>query len=104
MRCRRYDGQAVASEGSMSERAAELASQFEQANRDFIEEVERFTDDQWRTLVPGENWTVGVVAHHVVDSFEPIVVWIEHLARGEEAVYDRDVTDAHNAEHARAYA
>jgi hypothetical protein len=85
----------------MSERAAELASQFEQANRDFIEEVERLTDDQCQALVPGENWLVGVVAHHVVDSFGLITGWIENLARGEEAVYDHDAVDAHNAQHAR---
>ena len=88
----------------MSERAAELSSQFEQANRDFIDEVDRLTDDQWRILGPGENWTVGVVAHHVVDSFGLIVEWIKNLARGEEAVYDRHAVDAHNAEHALAYA
>ena len=88
----------------MSERAAELASQFEQTHRDFVEEVERLTDDEWQTLVPGEGWTVGVVAHHVVDSFGLIAGWIEDLARGEEAVYDHDAVDAHNAEHAREYA
>jgi len=88
----------------MSERAAEFASQFEQTNCDFIKEVERLTDDEWKTLVPGENWTVGVVAHHVVDSFELITGWLESLARGAEAAYDRDAVDAHNAEHAREYA
>ena len=88
----------------MSERAAEFASQFEQTNRDFIQEVEGLTDDQWKTLVPGENWTVGVVAHHVVDSLGLISGWIESLARGEKAAYDRDAVDAHNAEHAREYA
>lgn len=84
--------------------AADLASQFEQVHRDFIEEVERFTDDQWRVLVPGEDWTVGVVSHHVVDSFGLITGWIRSLADGGVAPYDHAEIDRVNAAHARQHA
>jgi uncharacterized damage-inducible protein DinB len=88
----------------MSERAAELASQFERANRDFVEEVERLTDEQWQTLVPGENWTVGVAAHHVVECYGLIAGWVNDLTRGDIAPYDHDSMDATNAERARLHA
>ena len=88
----------------MSERATELAAQFERANRDFIEEVERLSDDQWQTLVPGENWTVGVVAHHVIACYGLIGGWIRDLANGEVARPTMEELDAINAEHARRHA
>ena len=88
----------------MSERAAMLAAQFGEANAALVAAIESFSDGDWRVNVPGENWTVGVVAHHIVDSWPLITGWIESLSRGEEAVYDHDAVDAHNAEHAREYA
>jgi uncharacterized damage-inducible protein DinB len=88
----------------MSDRAAMLAAQFEEANDALVTAIESFSDEDWRVIVPGENWAVGVVAHHIVDSWPLITDWIESLSRGEEAVYDHDAVDAHNAEHAREYA
>jgi len=88
----------------MSERAAALAAEFEAVNREFISGVERISDDQWRTMVPGDDWTVGVAAHHVVDCYGLIVGWVKDLARGDVAPYDHDTMDATNTEHARVHA
>ena len=92
----------------MSERAAELAAQFERANQNFIEEVERLTDDQWRRLVPGENWTVGVVVHHVASVYPIELDLARTVASGKPIVgvtYEgaiKDMNAKHAAEHANA--
>jgi len=88
----------------MTERAATLAAEFEAINRDFIAEVARLTDEQWWKVAPGDNWTVGVVAHHVVDCYGLIVGWVRILSRGDVAPYDHHTMDATNAEHARLHA
>ena len=88
----------------MSERGAALAAEFERTNREMIEAVEQFSAEQWRTLVPGENWAVGVVAHHIAASHEMLAGWVAALAHGGELRPTPDQSDDINAEHARAYA
>jgi hypothetical protein len=88
----------------MGERAAILTARFERTNQEFMETIERFSDDQWGTLVPGENWTVGVVAHHIAASHELIGGWVKALASGQELRPATDEVTGINAEHARQYA
>jgi uncharacterized damage-inducible protein DinB len=88
----------------MGERGATLASQFDLANRSLIAAVEGLSDDQWTRLVPGEDWTVGVVVHHIGVGHEVISGWLEVLARGEEIQATPEEIDDFNAEHARQYA
>ena len=44
--------------------AEELADAFDEANDHLSSFAPACTEAQWRTLVPGENWPVGVIVHH----------------------------------------
>jgi hypothetical protein len=48
-----------------SSRAKKLALQFERANEAFISYVRALSQEQWLTLVPGEERTVAALGHHV---------------------------------------
>ena len=87
----------------MSEQAEALAAQFEVTNREFMEAVEHFTDEQWGTMVPGEDWSAGVVAHHIAASHEIIGGWVRALASGQELRPTLEEVTEINAEHARQH-
>jgi hypothetical protein len=88
-------------------RSAQLATQFETAQNDFIRLIESLTDEQWR--LPGKNHpkrindedegrTVNVIAHHVAISGDWIVNRIQLILEGRPLppVNFREI----NAEHA----
>jgi uncharacterized damage-inducible protein DinB len=89
----------------MSERARNLAQQFEQANHGLIATVERLSDAQWRTTTASEGWSLGLVAHHVAESHKGIAGLVQRVASGGpppdmtmEMVHERNA--AHAAQHA----
>ena len=89
----------------MSGRAEELARRFEQANGELIKAVESCSDEQWRKTCSGEQWSVGVTAHHVAVSYGPIAGLVQALATGQRVPpLTSDMLDAGNAEHARQFA
>ena len=88
----------------MSERAEALAAEFEQTNRDVAEVVGQLSDDQWATLVPGENWPVGVVVRHIASSHELIGGWVRALADGQALQLTHQQVDELNAAQAREHA
>ncbi|MBI5284502.1 MAG: DinB family protein [Chloroflexi bacterium] len=53
----------------MSQRAAELARQFEQAVADFARTVEGCSDAQWAAACKAEGWSVAQTAQHVSGQF-----------------------------------
>ena len=83
--------------------ATELAAQLEAAN----EAVARFAlacdDEQWRTVVPGEEWPVAVVVHHVAVSHELMMKWLGRVARGDDITDDASEIDAANGRHAQEF-
>lgn len=88
----------------MGERAQALAARFQEANRAFIQAVEEIPEDRWTAVVPGEGWTVGVVAHHVGSMYEVSARWVLAQASGQELEPDPQTIDEINAEHARRFA
>ena len=85
----------------MSTQAAELAQRVEEATAAFITEIEGLSEAQWRTVCPGEGWTVGVVAHHVGHGAELISEAIRQVASGGPVVsHAKEVMDGINAAHA----
>jgi len=84
----------------MGERGATLASQFDLVNREVIAAVERLSDDQWTRLVPGENWTVGVVVHHIAEGHKVITRWVQDLASRRPLQPALEEIDDINARHA----
>jgi uncharacterized damage-inducible protein DinB len=89
----------------MSGRVEELAKRFEQANEHVIGAVESCSDEQWRRTCAGEQWSVGVTAHHIGTSYVPIAGIVRALATGQPLPsFTAEMLDAGNAEHARQFA
>ena len=49
----------------MSQKAKELVERFNGLNNELISFVEKCSDEDWKKIVSGEEWTVGVVTRHV---------------------------------------
>ena len=55
----------VSEASEASDRAVSLADDFAAANGEAMAFVRGCTDSEWKTPVPGEGWSVGVVLHHI---------------------------------------
>ena len=89
----------------MGERAQALANRFDETNREIISTVEKCSDAQWRTKCAGENWSVGVVAHHVAGGHAGIARIVETLAAGQPLPpMTMEMLDQVNAQHAQEQA
>lgn len=53
----------------MGQRSNALADDFERAMGDLEAAVEKCSAAQWNAACPGEEWTVGVTAQHIVGQF-----------------------------------
>lgn len=82
----------------------ELATAFDDANGELIVFARSCSEAQWATVVPGENWPVGVVVHHVAVGHRLLGGWVESALRGEDIHDTAAGVDAANAAHARASA
>ncbi len=85
---------------NVSERAEALADDFAAANADAIAFVRRCDDDVWARHVAGEEWSVGVVLHHVAEGHDQGVRWLEAMARGDGVTDTAEGIDRTNAAHA----
>jgi hypothetical protein len=94
----------VASEAGHAIGAGAFATELEAANDDAIAFVEACTDEQWRTVVSGEEWPVGVVLHHVAGGHLQMIDWLGRARRGEDITTTAVQIDADNARHARDFA
>src|SRR5881227_3232934 len=52
-------------EGSMSKRSEVLAVRLEEGVRQLIQLAQTLNDEQWKTKIPHDGRTIGVVVHHV---------------------------------------
>jgi uncharacterized protein (DUF2252 family) len=84
----------------VSERAAALADDFARANAEAVEFARTCPADGWARTVPGEQWTVGVVLHHIAVSHENGRRWLTGMARGDGVPDSAASIDQANAEHA----
>jgi len=89
----------------MGQRTNDLADRFESANNDVIAAVEGCSDDQWRKTTNSEGWSVGVVAHHIASSHEPVAGLVRLVATGQPLPnLTMDMIHAGNAQHAQEQA
>jgi uncharacterized damage-inducible protein DinB len=89
----------------MSARAEEVARRFEQGNGELMTVVKSCSPEQWRKTCLGEQWSVGVTAHHVAAAYAPIAGMVQALAPGQTVqLPSLEMIDAGNAEHARQFA
>jgi hypothetical protein len=85
----------------MSKRADAIADRIEQGGEALASYCESLSDAQWKTVVPVEERTPGVVVHHVATLQVPLVEWAGGLAAGQPLVgVTWDDIDAMNAQHA----
>jgi DinB family protein len=87
-----------------NERAVALADAFAAANGEAVGFARRCSDGDWAVRVPGEEWTVGVVLHHVAEGHAQGTRWIRAMASGEGVPETAEEIDRANAAHAAAAA
>jgi hypothetical protein len=89
----------------MIRRTDALADRLEQGARDLAALAASLTDAEWRTRLPGDGRTVGVVVHHVASMYPLEIELALGLAEGQAIVgVTWDAVHAINATHAREHA
>jgi hypothetical protein len=89
----------------MTRRTDALADRLEQGARDLAALAATLTDAEWRTRLPGDGRTVGVVVHHVATMYPLEIELALVLAEGRAiAGVTWDAVHEINATHAREHA
>lgn len=83
-----------------SEHGAALADEFAAANADAIAFVQSCSEEEWRAVVPGENWSVGVVLHHIAEGHGQTSRWLQAMSSGRGVTETAEDIDRANAAHA----
>jgi hypothetical protein len=95
----------VPAPGKGSPKAEALAGQFEAKVREAEATLSRLSDGDWKKVTAGEKWSVGVTAHHLAGSLQPISGMITAVANGQRLEpFSMASLDAMNAQHARDFA
>ncbi len=89
----------------MNQRAEDLAERLTAFNNDMISFVENCSDDNWQKVTLGEQWPVGVVAHHVAAGHYGVLDWAKMIVTGKTLPeITMDAIDQMNAKHAEEHA
>jgi hypothetical protein len=86
----------------VSELAQALAERFERANAEVIAAVERWPEEAWRATPPGEEWSVGLIAHHIGNGHAVIQRTLQPAAAGQSL--PPPLGPGHNERYAREHA
>jgi len=88
-----------------STRANALADRLEQGVRSLIAFAGTLSDAEWRTAVPHDGRTIGVIVHHVASVYPIEIQLAQYIAEGQSVVgVTAAVIDEMNANHAREHA
>ena len=86
----------------MNQKANELAEKFTIFNNEMLALVENCTDEDWQKVCGGEQWTVGVVAHHVAAGHYSALDLVKMIVAGETLPpLTMDTIDQMNVQHAQ---
>jgi hypothetical protein len=85
-------------------RADQYADALEAANEELISFAESCSAQQWRTLVPGENWSVGVILHHCAVGHDVASSWLRQMLEEGTVPVTPEELDETNASHAADFA
>ena len=89
----------------MGARADMLAKQFEEKAGELTDTIDKLSDADWKKVTTAEKWTVGVTAHHVAGSHEPIAGIVKAVASGQAMPpFTMEMLDGMNAQHAKDFA
>jgi DinB superfamily len=83
-----------------SERGAALADDFGDANADAIAFARSCPEVEWAVSVPGEEWSVGVVLHHIAEGHGQSARWLRAMSGGQAVTETAADIDRANAAHA----
>jgi hypothetical protein len=84
-----------------SERGAALADDFAAANAEAIAFAGSCDEKEWLVTVPGEEWSVGVVLHHIAEGYGQSTRWLLAMSGGRRVPDTAADIDRANANHAR---
>jgi hypothetical protein len=89
----------------MGAKAETLAKQYEAKVQEATGVLEKLTDADWKKVTAAEKWSVGVTAHHVAGSHEPIAEILKTVASGQSIPnFTMDMLNDMNAKHAKEFA
>jgi hypothetical protein len=81
------------------------AKQFETKVEEATALLEKLSDADWKETTAAEKWTVGVTAHHIARSYEPVTHIIKTIAAGQALPhFTPQMLDEMNAQHAKEFA
>lgn len=99
------DGNLVQLFQLLSAKVEALARQFEAKRGEAAAVLGKLSDADWKKVTAAEKWTVGVTAHHLAGSFEPVAGLIVAIVSGQSAgTFTRTMLDEMNAAHAKEHA
>ena len=86
----------------MAQQGETLAKKFGEANGQFIQAVEKCSEQAWKSPCAGEGWSVGVTAHHVAQSM-PVISGAVLMIATEQPLppLTPEWLEQQNAEHAK---
>jgi hypothetical protein len=89
----------------MGAKAEALAKQYEAKVQEATGVLEKLSDADWKKVTAAEKWSVGVTAHHVAGSHEPIAEILKTVASGQSIPnFTMDMLNEMNAKHAKDFA
>lgn len=89
----------------MGARADMLAKQFEEKAGELTDTIDELSDADWKKVTAAEKWSVGVTAHHVAGSHEPIAGMLKAVASGQTLPpFTMEMLHEGNAKHAKEFA
>ena len=89
----------------MGARSEALAKAFESTAAELTATIEKLSDADWKKVTAAEKWPVGVTAHHVAGSHEPIAGLVKTVAGGQSVPnLTMAMIDEGNAQHAQQFA
>jgi len=89
----------------MGAQAEALAQQVQATCDEFASTIAGLTEAQWRATCAPEGWPVGVTAHHIGASYEPVAGVMMAVATGQQLPgLTPEMIDAGNAQHAQQFA
>ena len=89
----------------MGAKGEALAKQFESKVQEATGVLEKLSDADWKKVTAAEKWSVGVTAHHVAGSHEPIADILKTIASGQAMPhFTMDMLNDMNAKHAQEFA
>jgi DinB superfamily len=83
---------------------SDYAAELDRANDDAIAFATSCSPEDWAAVVPGDEWPVGVVLHHMAEGYDLGSRWIDCALTGRPIEDTMDGIDAVNLRHAKEFA